>query len=91
MQVSTLVVFNNLKELAMLINRVVFAVLMSLLMSSLMSGWVTWLNLGLAPTFVAHWRNAFLAAWPAAFVIVVLCGPSVHRIANQLVARAALR
>lgn len=75
----------------MLINRVVFAVLMSLLMSSLMSGWVTWLNLGSEARFVTHWRDAFLAAWPAAFVIVVLCGPSVHRLANHLVARAALR
>ncbi|WP_432377674.1 DUF2798 domain-containing protein [Duganella sp. P38] len=42
--------------------RTMFALLMSLLMSSLMSGWVTWLNLGLGPNFLPHWQTAFMAA-----------------------------
>lgn len=66
--------------------RVVFALLMSLLMSSLMSGWVTWLNLGMSADFLPHWQHAFVAAWPAAFTIVMLCGPMVHRLASRMVA-----
>ena len=64
--------------------RALFALLMSLLMSSLMSGWVTWLNLGLSADFMPHWGAAFMAAWPAAFTIVMLCGPLVHRLASRL-------
>lgn len=66
--------------------RTMFALLMSLLMSSLMSGWVTWLNLGLGPNFLPHWQTAFMAAWPAAFTIVMLCGPLVHRVAARMAA-----
>lgn len=71
----------------MLMTRIVFAALMSLLMSSLMSGWVTWLNIGLQPEFLPHWSKAFLAAWPAAFLIVVSCGPLVHRLAARITLR----
>ena len=64
--------------------RLVFALLMSLLMSSLMSGWVTWLNIGLHPDFLLRWQYAFMAAWPAAFTVVMLCGPLVHRASQRL-------
>jgi hypothetical protein len=67
--------------------RVVFALLMSLLMSSMMSGWVTWLNIGLHPDFLARWRYAFMAAWPAAFTVVLVCGPLVHGVSQRLAAR----
>lgn len=67
--------------------RILFALLMSLLMSALMTGWVTWLNLGLQPSFFARWRAAFVAAWPAAFLIVVSCGPAVQRASQALLAR----
>ena len=64
--------------------RLVFAGLMSLLMSSLMSAWVTWLNLGLSPVFVQRWLSAFAAAWPPAFAIVVVAAPSVQRLAMRI-------
>jgi hypothetical protein len=70
--------------------RLVFALLMSLLMSSMMSGWVTWLNIGLHPDFLARWRYAFMAAWPAAFTVVMVCGPLVHG-ASQNLARKLRR
>lgn len=69
--------------------RMIFAALMSLLMSIIMSGWVTWLNIGLHPDFALRWGRAFLAAWPAAFVSVVLLAPAVQRTTLRLV--AALR
>ena len=69
--------------------RLVSASLMSMLMSFLMTAWVTWLNIGIRPDFLARWAHAFLAAWPAAFVIVVLCAPAVQGFSLRLVQRLA--
>jgi thiosulfate reductase cytochrome b subunit len=65
--------------------RVVFSGLMSGLMSFLMSAWVTWLNLGFGPAYLNRWLHAFIAAWPAAFLIVVLFGPAVQRFTQRVV------
>ncbi|KRE96807.1 hypothetical protein ASG87_15915 [Frateuria sp. Soil773] len=67
--------------------RFVFAGLMSLWMSLLMTAFVVWLNLGFDSAYFRHWRHALLAAWPAAFVIVLLFGPTVQRISQALAAR----
>jgi len=67
--------------------RCVFAVLMSLLMTLLMSAWVTWLNIGLHPDFLLRWRHAFLAAWPVAFCAVMLCAPAVQQASRVIVLR----
>lgn len=67
--------------------RFVFAGLMSLWMSLLMTAFVVWLNLGFDGAYLLHWRHAFLAAWPAAFVIVLLFGPAVQRLSQALAAR----
>ncbi|MCD0505160.1 DUF2798 domain-containing protein [Bordetella petrii] len=64
--------------------RCTFALLMSGLMSLLMTGWVTWLNLGLDPGFAGHWAHAFIAAWPAAFAIVLALAPVVQRASQRL-------
>ena len=66
--------------------RFTFALLMSCLMSVLMTGWVSWLNLGLGPDFAWQWARAFVAAWPAAFAIVLAMGPAVQRASQRLVA-----
>lgn len=67
--------------------RLVFAALMSLWMSLLMTAFVVWLNLGFDAGYLAHWRHAFLAAWPAAFAIVLLFGPAVQRLSQVVAAR----
>ncbi|MFC3627244.1 DUF2798 domain-containing protein [Vogesella amnigena] len=64
--------------------RLIFALLMSCLMSLLMTAWVTWLNLGSGPAFLAHWRHAFLAAWPAALCVVLLLAPAIQRLSLHL-------
>jgi len=69
--------------------RMIFAFLMSFLMTVIMSGWITWLNIGLHPEYVARWARAFLAAWPAAFVAVMTIAPMVQRLTLRLA--AALR
>ncbi|MGX9697536.1 DUF2798 domain-containing protein [Janthinobacterium lividum] len=69
--------------------RCVFAFLMSLVMTLLMSAWVTWLNIGLQADFLPRWRHAFFAAWPVAFCAVMLFAPRVQIISRNIVARLA--
>lgn len=69
--------------------RMIFAILMSFLMTVIMSGWITWLNIGFRPEYAARWGHAFLAAWPAAFLAVMLIAPSVQRVTQRI--SAALR
>ncbi|AIW22968.1 MULTISPECIES: DUF2798 domain-containing protein [Vibrio] len=64
--------------------RIVFGILMSLLLSSLMTLWVTWLNLGMTPAFFAAWGKAFVCAWPAAAAIAISLGPYVQRMTTRL-------
>ncbi len=64
-----------------------FRLLSSALMSLMLGGLVTWLNLGFAADFLPRWGHAFVCAWPAAFLIVVLIGPSVQRLALHLLAK----
>lgn len=65
--------------------RVTFAWLMSGLMSLLMTGWIGWINAGISADFLARWAHAFVLAWPAAFTIVLVAGPSVQRLTQLLV------
>ena len=60
--------------------RVIFAWLMSGLMSLLMTGWIGWINAGISPDFLARWAHAFVLAWPAAFTIVLVAAPVVQRV-----------
>lgn len=63
--------------------RVIFSAMMSCLMAGLMTGWVSWLNLGAAFT-LSRWGGAFVTAWPAAFIIVLLAAPTVQRLAANV-------
>ncbi|SFG92473.1 Protein of unknown function [Duganella sp. CF458] len=69
--------------------RMIFAALMSFLMTVIMSGWITFLNVGLTTEYAARWGHAFLAAWPAAFFAVMTIAPMVQRASLRLA--AALR
>jgi hypothetical protein len=64
--------------------RLLFSSLMSLLMATLMTAWVTWLNIGLVPDFLARWGYAFRNAWPAAFLVVLFAAPLVQRLTTRL-------
>lgn len=65
-------------------HRIIFAVLMSSMLSFFMSAWVTYINMGLHSEFVAHWLSAWILAWPAAGVIAFIGGPGVHRLSERL-------
>lgn len=64
--------------------RLIFALLMSSLMTFLMSGWVTWINIGFSENFLTQWRLAGTSAWPPAFIIVLLIAPGVQRVSHTL-------
>ncbi|WP_375056473.1 DUF2798 domain-containing protein [Zobellella sp. DQSA1] len=68
-------------------HRLLFALLMSLVLSFLMTAWVTWLNLGLIEGFVEKWMSAFIVAWPAAALISLLFGPWVQRLTGWMMSR----
>ncbi|WP_137166032.1 DUF2798 domain-containing protein [Salinimonas lutimaris] len=71
-----------------MLHRSVFAFFMSLVLSIIMSAWVTYLNLGLTSDFIAKWLEAWILAWPAAAVCAFLFGPGVGRLTNQIVNKA---
>ncbi|MEZ9232089.1 DUF2798 domain-containing protein [Vibrio amylolyticus] len=67
-----------------MIRKIVFGVLMSLVLSSLMTLWVTWINLGFVANFTLFWGKAFVLAWPAAALISIVFSPYVHTLTAYL-------
>ncbi len=59
--------------------RIAFTLMMSFVLSSLMSCWVTFINLGYSDQFLHNWGRAFVLAWPAAAVIAFVFGPRIQR------------
>lgn len=63
-------------------------IIMSGIMACLMTGIVTWLNLGFPENFFALWLHGFLIAWPlaacAAFVAIPLSVKLTSRILKLL-------
>lgn len=54
-----------------------------------MSGWVTYINLGITSVFVAKWAVAFINAWPAAFTASFILNKPVTRLTELVVRRLA--
>jgi hypothetical protein len=59
--------------------RYIFPFFLSGIMAFLMTGFVTWLNLGLPPDFLARWMKAWLIAWPLAYLSALIAAPFAHR------------
>ncbi|MBV1789041.1 DUF2798 domain-containing protein [Marinobacterium sp. D7] len=68
--------------------RIFFSLFMSLILSFLMTAWVTWINLGVVDGFLFKWSTAFFTAWPAAAIISFLFGPRIHRLTSWVVNNA---
>lgn len=64
--------------------RIIFAVLMSFILSLLMTCWITWINLGWSTEFFGFWCKAFILAWPAAALISFIFGPEVQKLAMKI-------
>ena len=67
--------------------RLLNAILMSLVLCGFMSGWVTWINLGLGPDFFEKWGEAFRLAWPAAAITAFLFAPPILWISRWILQR----
>ena len=70
-----------------MLQRLIFALLMSFILSLLMTAWVTWINLGGSSRFLLQWLQAFILAWPAAAVIAFVCGPEVQKLTLKILQR----
>lgn len=57
---------------------------MAAIMASMMTGFVTWINLGLPSNFLILWGRAFLMAWPAASVAVFIAAPIAPKITQKI-------
>lgn len=64
--------------------RLVFTVLMSFILSAVMTGWVTFINLGLTNGFGGQWIRAFVIAWPAAGLISFIFTPWLQDLSYRL-------
>ncbi len=57
---------------------------MSLLLSLMMTLWVTWINLGFVDDFLLRWMKAWLLAFPAAFVCVLILAEPVMKFSRKV-------
>ena len=55
--------------------RFIFPVVMAFMMAFLVSGVITFVNLGFAPDFFARWLRAFAIAWPSAAFVAFFALP----------------
>ncbi len=67
----------------------VFSVLMSIYMVTLMTFVITWVNTGLGEGFAGRWWRAFSIAWPIAFALILLGAPRLQRLAAKLIRKPA--
>lgn len=62
-----------------------FALILSGVMTLLVSGLSTWRAIGLAPAFTQLWLGAWLASWGIAFPLVLVIAPLTRRLVEKLV------
>ncbi len=67
--------------------RAILALYLGGLMSLLMSGVISFLNLGWSPDFLWRWLSAWLPAWAVASPVAFLVGPIAQRLARATEAR----
>jgi hypothetical protein len=63
----------------------VFSLLMGAVMVTLMTGIVTFSNIGLAPDFLSHWMHAILIAYPVATPIIYFLAPQMRKLTARMV------
>ena len=64
---------------------VLFALILSAMMSFVVSGISTLRAVGAVPGFFGIWLGAWLIAWPSAFPVALFAAPVVRRIVAQFV------
>jgi hypothetical protein len=61
-------------------------VIMAGIMAFLMTGFITWLNLGLPDGFLWMWARAFIIAWPLAALAAYIAIPIAQRLTKKILA-----
>jgi len=62
-----------------------FALILSGVMSLLVSGLSTWRAIGVTPTFAQLWVGAWLTSWSIAAALVLAIAPLTRRLVEKLV------
>jgi Protein of unknown function (DUF2798) len=65
--------------------RFIFPVTMAFFMALLMTGVITFVNLGLVRDFLWQWMRAFAIAWPLASCVAFVAVPLARRITGVIV------
>jgi len=66
--------------------RFIFPIIISALIVFVVSGVVTFTNIGLRADFVPRWLKAFMTGWPVAAVLAFVAIPYVRR-ATEIIVR----
>jgi hypothetical protein len=66
--------------------RFIFPIIISALIVFVVSGVVTFTNIGLRADFVPRWLKAFVTGWPVAAVLAFIAIPYVRR-ATEIIVR----
>lgn len=60
-------------------------IVMACIMATIMTGFVTWMNLGFTEDFFLNWARAFVFAWPVASIAAFLAMPVAPKITAWIV------
>lgn len=72
-------------------SNLVFSILLSVIMVTIISGSVLVINQGLRPGLASRWLSSFATAWPIAFVSLLIVAPRVRKIVAYLTRPIDLR
>lgn len=64
--------------------RFIFPVIITAVIVFVVSGVVTWTNIGFRADFVVRWMSAFIVGWPVAAVTAFFVLPHVRRLTQWL-------
>lgn len=67
-----------------LYQRLLFALIMSIFTSGIVSAVLTWINIQNSALFLQKWSYAFLLAWPLVFISILVIAPMVNRLVSYL-------
>ena len=64
--------------------RFIFPVIITAVIVFVVSGVVTWTNIGFRADFIVRWMSAFIVGWPVASVAAFIASPPVRRLTQWL-------
>ena len=67
-------------------SNLLFGGMLSLIMVTIISGTVTFINQGYDADFFSRWFKGFATAWPIAFPSVLVVAPFVRRVVSRITA-----